>query len=59
MLVEDDAFLRDGLCEMLGKEGYIVERASSIAEAKKKTVEEFNIIILDVILPDGNGFEFC
>ena len=59
LLVEDDAFLRDGLCEMLGKEGYIVECASSIAEAKKKTVNEFNLIILDVILPDGNGFEFC
>lgn len=59
LLVEDDLFLRDGLCEMLGKEGYEVTAASTIAQAKSEKYDSYNLIILDVMLPDGNGFDFC
>lgn len=59
LLVEDDLFLRDGLCEMLGKEGYEVTAASTIAQAKSEKYDCYNLIILDVMLPDGNGFDFC
>lgn len=59
LLVEDDAFLRDGLCEMLEKEGYGVTVVSTILDARSKITDGFNLVILDVMLPDGNGFDFC
>lgn len=59
LLVEDDSFLRDGLCEMLGKEGYTVVSVSTVADACRSLDDSTNLIILDVMLPDGNGFDFC
>ncbi|MDD6602900.1 MAG: response regulator transcription factor [Eubacteriales bacterium] len=59
LLVEDDVFLRDGLCEMLSKEGYSVTAVSTIADARSNITDGFNLVILDVMLPDGNGFDFC
>lgn len=59
LLVEDDAFLRDGLCEMLEKESYSVSPVSTIADARREIAGSFNLVILDVMLPDGNGFDFC
>ena len=59
LLVEDDAFLRDGLCEMLEKESYSVTPVSTITDARREVAGGFNLVILDVMLPDGNGFDFC
>lgn len=60
LITEDDLFLRDGLCEMLEKEGYDVESAGSIKDAQSALSEKsYNLLILDVILPDGNGFDLC
>ncbi|MBQ6838349.1 MAG: response regulator transcription factor [Clostridia bacterium] len=60
LVTEDDAFLRDGLCEMLEKEGYSVVTAGTIDDAKECFLKEhFNLVILDVMLPDGNGFDMC
>ncbi|MCR4925712.1 MAG: response regulator transcription factor [Clostridiales bacterium] len=60
LLVEDDAFLLDGLCEILKKEGYCVDCAPCIEKAKTAfSSNSYNLIILDVMLPDGDGFSFC
>ena len=60
MLVEDDAYLRDGLCELLEKEGYMVESACNCKEGRMLLQKSsFNLVILDVMLPDGNGLELC
>jgi len=60
LLVEDDAFLRDGLKEMLEKEDYAVDVAPCIADAKEALSSAiYSLIILDVMLPDGDGFSFC
>lgn len=60
LIVEDDMFLREGLCEMLGKEGFCTAAAGGAAEARDiLSHASFNLIILDVMLPDGNGFELC
>ena len=60
MLVEDDAYLREGLCELLEKEGYTVESACNCNEGRKLLQKSsFNLVILDVMLPDGNGLELC
>jgi DNA-binding response OmpR family regulator len=60
LLVEDDAFLRDGLREMLEKESYAIDAAPYIADARAAlSAKAYNLLILDVMLPDGDGFSFC
>ncbi len=60
LVTEDDVFLRDGLCEMLRREGYDVVTAGTIEASKASFLKEnINLIILDVMLPDGNGFDMC
>ena len=49
LLVEDDAFLRDGLCEMLEKESYSVTPVSTITDARREVAGGFNLVILDVM----------
>lgn len=60
LVVEDDIFLRDGLCEMLCKDGYTVVTAENCERAKTLFLtEKPQLLILDVMLPDGNGFDLC
>ena len=60
LIVEDDVFLRDGLCEILSKENYTVTVASTVSQAKKFIdTDNFNLLIFDVMLTDGNGFDLC
>lgn len=59
-LLEDDTFLRDGLCEILESNGYQVTSVSAIKDAREMLKSSsFEIIILDVMLPDGSGFDLC
>lgn len=56
LLCEDDEFLRSGLLEMLQKEGHEVCTAGSCEDAHSSLAKNrFDLIILDVMLPDGNG----
>ncbi len=60
LLLEDDDFLRDGLCEMLESQDYSAFAVSDVASARQKALEApFDLMIFDVMLPDGNGFELC
>lgn len=60
LLVEDDAYLRDGLCELFSKEGYEAASAKNLAEGKKLFESgAFDLVVLDVMLPDGSGLELC
>ena len=57
LLVEDDITIQKALSYLLKQSGYEVHCAGSIGEAEK-LVSIADIIILDVTLPDGNGFDF-
>lgn len=60
LLVEDDESLAIGIEFTLKDEGYMVFRASTFAEAKMLfDSEQLNLIILDINLPDGNGYDLC
>jgi len=60
LLVEDDLSLIDGLIYSLEKSGFSTAVARTVNEALtayKST--EYDLILLDVTLPDGLGFEVC
>lgn len=59
-LLEDDAYLRDGLSEMLSGQGYAVTATETISQARGIIASGvFDLIILDVMLPDGSGLDLC
>ncbi|MDD3404523.1 MAG: response regulator transcription factor [Hespellia sp.] len=60
LIVEDDLELNQGLTYTLTKSGYFAVSAYSIKEAKQLLeTHAVNLILLDVNLPDGEGFELC
>lgn len=59
LLLEDDAALIDGLEYALRKEGYEVENARRVSEATELLKGSYDLLLFDVDLPDGTGFEVC
>lgn len=60
LLVEDEAGLVSALRVALQREGYAVDTALLVADAREKlAVTEYDIVLLDVNLPDGNGFDLA
>ncbi len=60
LIVEDDRELNAALCYAIEKRKYPAASAASIKEAREiYENEELLLIILDVNLPDGDGFGFC
>ena len=60
LLVEDDLSLIDGLIYSLEKSGFSVAVARTVKEAFAAYKNaEYDLILLDVTLPDGLGFEVC
>jgi two-component system OmpR family response regulator len=59
-VVEDDRLLNSTLCYNLTTVGYQVDAALTKADAIGQTEKQnYELIVLDVNLPDGNGFDFC
>lgn len=60
LILEDDRELNQTITYALEKEKYNVFSAYSRADAEKIVLsDEIDLIILDVNLPDGTGFQFC
>ena len=60
LIVEDDRELKEGICYALQKAGYLTESADSVQNAKTLFLKEgADVILLDVNLPDGEGFELA
>lgn len=54
LIVEDESSLRELLARALRKEQYVVETASTYAEASDKLAAySYDCILLDIMLPDG------
>jgi DNA-binding response OmpR family regulator len=57
LIVEDEEGLASALRVGLAREGYAVDLALSVAEATEKLAySEYDVALLDVNLPDGDGF---
>lgn len=60
LLVEDEPAIADTLIYALSSEGYHPEHTTLAREALRRLrTEDFALAILDIGLPDGNGFELC
>lgn len=60
LVVEDDTLLNHTLCYNLSLSGHGVDAAMTKTAAVQLCKEQvYDMIVLDVNLPDGNGFDFC
>ena len=58
LLVEDNEMIIKAISFLLEEHNYDVSVASTIKEAKEMVSKNYDLIILDVMLPDGNGLDF-
>jgi len=60
LIVEDEESLRSTLGLRLRGEGYVVDTAcDGIGGLEKATTQPFDLIILDIMLPDRSGWDVC
>ncbi|HQU55730.1 MAG TPA: response regulator transcription factor [Saprospiraceae bacterium] len=58
LVVEDELKLRESICEYLHQEQYVCEVAGTMQEADLKLdLYEYDLVILDLMLPDGLGLD--
>ena len=60
LIVEDEVAIREGLIDVFVYHGYEVDSSADGAEGLAKAITgKFDLILLDVMLPNLNGFEIC
>jgi len=60
LIVEDDAALNNGIALSLRQDNYVLSQAFSIRQAREHLESHpVDLVILDINLPDGSGFELC
>lgn len=60
LLLEDDAGLIDGLVYSLERNGFSLDVVRTVKDAENYlSKHEYDLLLLDVTLPDGTGFEVC
>jgi DNA-binding response OmpR family regulator len=57
LLVEDEAAVADYLSSLLQQEGFEIIRVPTLEQAKSSSHNAFDLILLDLNLPDGTGDE--
>ena len=58
LIVEDEKALAESIADFLSKEGYICEKALTYFKAQEKiNLYNYDCIIVDITLPDGNGLK--
>lgn len=59
LIVEDDVIICGGIKVYLENHGYEAFCVYSVSEAKDKLNRKYDLVVLDVNLPDGSGLELC
>lgn len=60
LVVEDETAIREGLCDVLVYHGYQVESAAAGPEGYQKAASgQFDLVLLDVMLPGMDGYAIC
>ncbi len=58
LLIEDNEFIIKGIVYLLKQHNFDVDVVSTLNDAKKHLENNYNLIILDLMLPDGDGVDF-
>ena len=58
LLIEDNEYIIKGIVYLLKQHNFDVDVVSTLNEAKKYLENNYNLIILDLMLPDGDGIDF-
>jgi len=60
LIIEDDLSLINGLSFAIKKQGFDLDIARTVLEADAIFADgKYNLVILDISLPDGSGFDIC
>ena len=60
LMVEDHYELASTLCEFLEEHGFMVDHARNLSAARQLLKQQrYHILLLDINLPDGSGYELC
>jgi DNA-binding response OmpR family regulator len=60
LMIDDDARLASMVCDYLGRAGFEVETAGSLAAGRVQlAANAYEALILDLMLPDGDGLDLC
>ena len=60
LLVEDETSISEPLAQHLRREGFVPEIAGSVTEARERLTRSApDVVLLDVMLPDGDGRDLC
>lgn len=59
LLVEDNVDLANAICSRMQLDGHVIDHAETLADAVAfSEVGEYDLILLDIMLPDGDGRAF-
>ena len=59
LVVEDDDRVAGALCDLLGRHGFATARAAGVTQALAALDDAVDLVLLDLMLPDGDGFDLC
>ncbi|GAB3680224.1 response regulator transcription factor [Angustibacter aerolatus] len=59
LLVEDDDRGAAALGDLLSRHGFVVTRAGGVAQALERFGPRTEVVLVDLGLPDGDGFDLC
>ena len=57
LIVDDDPTSRSALADLIARDGYTTSLASSLAEAREHFDPVPDLVLVDLVLPDGSGME--
>ncbi len=58
LLIEDNPYIIKGIVYLLKQHNFVVDVVSSLSAAKSLLENSYDLIILDLMLPDGDGIDF-
>ena len=59
LVVDDEVFILELIKNSLGKDGYLITACQNTDDVDIKKLHCYDLILLDVMMPGTDGFEFC